>query len=548
MLLLQFRPKRKTELIVASRTPPPFSAFLAPRHWPTWIGILLLCLIAWLPFRIRMAAGSLLGTLSFLLARERRYITGINIRLCFPELDPPAQARLVKQVFIENGIGLIETATGWVRKPSAFTGMVEFRGKELVAAAMAQGRGVLLQGGHFSTLDFSANLLSLFIPFAVTYRAHGNPLFNAFMLRGRLRNCNGVFDRRDIRGAFRHLKQGKALWYAPDQDYGPAQSVYAPFFGQRAACITAGSRFAAVNDSPVFIVSHRRDTRFKRYVLDAIPVPAEYPSGDDVADVTLINRMLEREVRKAPAQYMWMHKRFKTQPGGKPESPYIHIRTRHRTLDPDRFRSLIHSSTKLNDSASRLLLKSGLQLWLFPGLASGFGKPRHPALRLDSISRHLRGNGIRTVTVDSLFRIPHLDSTVLTLHVPAGEPASQTCNIPPEAAAAFLCTLHRCGCSFLRLSGAELHSDGEHLAIVEPLTLRCLPGTTAFDYRLEDLRMVKRLFNYSPEQTGVMTAAWLEGSLATERRALQEKLAAAPDLSHNATTASSRESSNVQHR
>src|SRR5690606_28383722 len=132
--------------------------------------------------------------------------------------------------------------------------------------------------------------------------------FGAFMLRGRLRNCDGVFDRNDIRGAFRHLKRGKVLWYAPDQDYGPEQAVYAPFFGRLAATITASTRFAAVNDSAVFVVRHHRLTRKKKYVLEYIPVPSPFPSGDEVADATLVNQMLEQLIRMDPAQYLWMHK------------------------------------------------------------------------------------------------------------------------------------------------------------------------------------------------------------------------------------------------
>src|SRR5690606_7562578 len=148
----------------------------------------------------------------------------------------------VRRTFIANGIGLIETATGWVRRPGFLDNHVDFIGLDVLLNAKAQGRGVLMLGAHYSTLDFGANLLSLTCPFAVTYRPHRNPLFDAFMQRGRQRNCNGVFDRDDLRGALRHLKKGEVLWYAPDQDYGPEHAVYAPFFGRRAATITTPAR------------------------------------------------------------------------------------------------------------------------------------------------------------------------------------------------------------------------------------------------------------------------------------------------------------------
>ena len=71
------------------------------------------------------------------------------------------------------------------------------------------------------------------------------------MFNGRHRSYPGMFERKEIRGAMRCLKQGRVLWYAPDQDYGSEHSVFVPFFGNLAATITAGSRFAKFNESPV---------------------------------------------------------------------------------------------------------------------------------------------------------------------------------------------------------------------------------------------------------------------------------------------------------
>ncbi|MDY6982242.1 MAG: lipid A biosynthesis acyltransferase, partial [Pseudomonadota bacterium] len=293
---------------MATPAPASWSSFAAPRYWPTWLGIGALCLCAWLPFRLRMRAGALLGLATYVLGRERRYITEVNIALCFPELDAAEQHALVRQCFIDNGIGLIETATGWVRPAGHFRKQLTMIGTEHLDAALGTGRGVLMLGAHYSTLDFGANLLAATYPFAVTYRPHRNPLFDAFMLRGRLSNCNGVFDRNDIRGMFRHLKQNRILWYAPDQDYGPDGAVYVPLFGRRAATLTAASRFAGFNNSPVVFVRQHRDSANKRYTLEFSSLSPPLPSGDDVFDATAINLALEQAIRQEPSQYLWMHK------------------------------------------------------------------------------------------------------------------------------------------------------------------------------------------------------------------------------------------------
>ena len=505
---------------MATQSPPPFSAFVHPRHWPTWIGLGLLYVIAWLPYSMRIAAGQLLGFFTYLLARERRYITTINIQRCFPELTSEARDQLIFQCFLENGIGLIETTTGWLRPPEDFKDLLILSGTEHMDAALAQGRGVLMLGAHYTTLDFSANLLGIVYPFAVTYRPHRNPLFDALMLRGRLRNCNGVFDRNDIRGAFRHLKQGKILWYAPDQDYGPEQSVYAPFFGNQAATITATTRFARFNQSPVILVRHHRIDDKQRYVIEFIPVPQPFPSGDEVADATCINAMLEQAIRMAPAQYLWMHKRFKTQPYGKPQSPYILVRSPRRKLNEELFEKLTTDASTL-PQPNRLQLRSGLQLWLYKGVASGIFVRWHRMMQLDRLSKHLRSCGVVTVTIDSLFTMPFRKESGATCHIPRGEPLTKgvASTLTPDRAALFLARVHDADCHFLQMEPDNLLLHNNRLALLDPLCLnhRFVVGSA---HRINDLRHLSELLSYSPAQRAQCVEHYLQHSRSANQAAL----------------------------
>lgn len=506
---------------MSNQSPPPFSKFLHPRHWSTWAGIGLLFIIAWLPFRLRMAAGTLLGWLTWSLARERRYITTINIHLCFPELTEDAQQELIKRTFIENGIGLIETTTGWMRSPAHFQHMLILSGTGHLDAALAQGRGVLLLGAHYTTLDFSANLLGVSYPFGVTYRAHGNPLFNAFMLRGRLRNCNGVFDRSDIRGAVRHLKQNKILWYAPDQDYGPEQAVFAPFFGRTAATITATTRFAGFNNSPALMVRHHRLTDKQKYVIEFLPVPQPFPSGDLVADATRINAMLEQCIRMEPAQYLWMHKRFKTQPYGKPQSPYILVKTRKRKLNEVLYRKLMTDAVALPDP-QRLQLINGLQLWRYPGLARGLNARNHPVMKLDAHSKRLRAHGIVTVTVDNLFLLPFMKESALTCHIPRGEPlnAAEASALTSQRAALFLARIHDAGFHFADMDAHNLLLHNNRLALLDPLTLLRRKRITN-GQRMADLSRLMELLSYSDDQREQCIKDYLHSSRTVDATSLQ---------------------------
>jgi Kdo2-lipid IVA lauroyltransferase/acyltransferase len=305
-----------------SKTPVPLGQFKAPRYWPMWLLLGSMWLVAHLPFFLQIKIGQLLGLLSFLLAKDRRHVCEVNVRLCFPELAESEQKQLVRKTFLSNGIGLIEIAISWFRDPKDYESIMEVSGLENLQQAMADGKGVLLVCAHFTTIEIGAFLFSLLKQMDVTYRPNDNPLFQAAMFNGRIRHYDRVYDRKDVRGALKSLKDGRILWYAPDQDYGAKHSVYVPFFGIQAATITATSRFAKIGNASVVFFSHYRNEDNSGYHLDFSPALKDFPSGDDEADACRINSLVEDAIRVKPDQYLWLHKRFKTQAAGKDARPY----------------------------------------------------------------------------------------------------------------------------------------------------------------------------------------------------------------------------------
>jgi KDO2-lipid IV(A) lauroyltransferase len=177
---------------------------------------------------------------------------------------------------------------------------------------------VLLVGGHFSCIDFASQALSGLVDLDVMYRKNRNPAWEWLQVHGRRHYFDGVIERDDIRSALRRLKAGRILWYAPDQDYGPRHSVFAPFFGIPAATITATGRLARFNRSPVLFLRIHRDLERMAWEAEIGPVLDGFPSGDDVADAHRINGLVEAAVRRHPEQYLWLHRRFKTRPPGEP--------------------------------------------------------------------------------------------------------------------------------------------------------------------------------------------------------------------------------------
>lgn len=175
---------------------------------------------------------------------------------------------------------------------------------------------MLLFSAHFTCLEIGCRLLALYAPFHAMYKPHRNPLFEAVMRSGRKAQTEGAIARDDIRLLIKTLKQGHTCWYALDQDFGYQNAVFAPFFGNQAATLIATSRIAKITGCTVIPFFSRRREDGSGYQLTLLPPLENFPSGDDLADATLTNRLIEDEIRKAPAQYLWMHRRFKSQPGG----------------------------------------------------------------------------------------------------------------------------------------------------------------------------------------------------------------------------------------
>ncbi|WP_430460863.1 LpxL/LpxP family Kdo(2)-lipid IV(A) lauroyl/palmitoleoyl acyltransferase [Thalassolituus sp. LLYu03] len=288
-------------------------AALHPKYWLLWLGLGVMKLLTLLPFAVQLKIGKAIGLLLHKVAGSRRNIVEVNIRLCFPEKSAAEQKTLVRQIFIDNGIGLMETMIAWFRDPKFLMARTRITGLDKVRAMQAEGRGVLLLGAHYSMLDLAGALLSNELNFNVSYRPQDNPVMNYVMERSRARLFDNCFTRKDVRGFVRSLKKCEVLWYAQDQDFGRKNSVFVDFFGIPAATITATSRIAKAGNAAVMPITYfRRDDNsgYDMVIHDPLPIPGE----DETADARLCNAFLEDQLRQHTSQYLWLHKRFKTRP------------------------------------------------------------------------------------------------------------------------------------------------------------------------------------------------------------------------------------------
>ena len=287
------------------------------------IGIAILKGTCALPRSAGLFAGKWIGLITYLTSKRRRHICETNLRLAFPENDWRRNDQLCRRVFIENGRGLIETGWAWWSKPERFWSDMEVVGLEHLQNARATGRGVILIGGHYSALDLGGLLFAgLSDRFAATYRPHNIQLLEDEILVGRGRFMD-LIDRDNVRGLFRALSAGQTVWFAPDQDLGRDRSVFAPFFGVNAATNAGLQKLAKRGAVPLVIGFHRNAEG--KYIVRFAPWDANAAEQAPVDFANSMNRLLETMIRLEPAQYMWMHRRFKTRPEGE-EYLYTSVR------------------------------------------------------------------------------------------------------------------------------------------------------------------------------------------------------------------------------
>lgn len=291
--------------------------FLHPRYWPIWLLLIpLLFVFSKLPWGIQRRIGTFLGLLVYSVIGQRRRDTATNIRLCFPEASENEQAMMVKDVFIQGGISIFETANAWFKPKEYYHKKVTIQGLHHLQAAKAEGKGILLLGAHYSFVDLCGLLAIIFFPVDTVYRPQNNKALEYFMVKRRLRIYDYQIDHDNMRLLIKALKENHTVWYTPDQDFGLKQGVFAPFFGVQAATVTAPRRLQKINNSAVMLVHFRRHPVLEQYEILITPRLENYPSDDPVADATLVNHHLEQLIRRSPTQYMWFHRRFKTRPEG----------------------------------------------------------------------------------------------------------------------------------------------------------------------------------------------------------------------------------------
>jgi KDO2-lipid IV(A) lauroyltransferase len=284
------------------------------------LALAFLWLVHWLPAHGQAAIGSVIGALLHALAAERRRIATRNIELCLPELDAAARARLVREHFSWLGRSIVERGLLWYAPRERIQRLIEVEGD--VHLAERTDAPVMWLVPHFMALEVAAAAVQLFQTRrgATIYQAQSNRVFDAAVRKGRQRfGGSELFTRQDsAKPLIRAIRQqGLGFFNLPDMDFGIKDAAFVPFFGVPAATLLAPSRMARMLGMTVQPVIAEMLASGGWRVRFLPPLP-NWPTDDALADTLQMNQWIEAEVRRHPAQYLWVHKRFKTRPPGEP--------------------------------------------------------------------------------------------------------------------------------------------------------------------------------------------------------------------------------------
>ena len=286
--------------------------FFHPKYFPTWILVFLMRLSVFLPFSTQVFFGKIIGKLLYPIMSELRKVAYTNISNCFPEKRQSQVTTMVKRNFEAVGISFFETANAYYASDSKIKKTLTIENEYFFTNALNKEGGIILLCSHFMPLMLGSRALLIKHKIANVYRPQNNKMFDQIMVNGYQKNGAVMIKNTDTRSIVKALSNSLPIWYAPDQDLGINNSIFAPLFGIQTATASATARLAKNNNTQVIPYSFvRTDQGYKMTFQEPLD---NYPSGDAFNDAKITNQILEKQILKNPEQYLWIHRRFKTRP------------------------------------------------------------------------------------------------------------------------------------------------------------------------------------------------------------------------------------------
>ena len=278
--------------------------------------LLFMWLMHFLPLSILGRIGEGMGSVLFHLLGSRRHITLTNLRLCLPALNEQERLLIAKRHFQVYARSVLERGILWWGSERRLRKLIQV--EPAVPMEAIQSGAVILLCPHFVSLDVAGVAVMLETSLCSIYTKQRSKVFDQALRKGRSRfRPVKLFSRAEgVKPIIRAMREHLPFFMLPDMDFGAKDAEFISFFGVPAATLTAVPRIAASTGAQVIPVIATMLPNYRGWKVAFHPPWENYP-GDDMNAATLfMNHYIEKEILKAPAEYFWSHRRFKTRPQG----------------------------------------------------------------------------------------------------------------------------------------------------------------------------------------------------------------------------------------
>ncbi|MFC0309211.1 lauroyl-Kdo(2)-lipid IV(A) myristoyltransferase [Gallibacterium trehalosifermentans] len=290
--------------------------YLLPKYWCVWLGVFLLALLGFLPFRLRDSIAAKLGLLIGRIAKKQRRRAEVNLQYCFPEWREDHRQQVIDQMFVtvaQTMLGIGEIA---LRSEEHLQKRSVFIGLEHLQQAKASGQNIILLVPHTWAIDASGIILHTHgMPMTAMYNPHRNPLVDWLWNSVRERFGGKMHARQNgIKPFLNAVRKGEMGYYLPDEDYGEELSVYADFFATYKATLPGLNKMCKIAKAVVIPMFPRYNAQAGRYEIE-ITAPMTL-SDDEQYCARLMNQVIEQFVTPTPEQYVWILRLLRTRKDG----------------------------------------------------------------------------------------------------------------------------------------------------------------------------------------------------------------------------------------
>jgi KDO2-lipid IV(A) lauroyltransferase len=245
-----------------------------------------------------------------------------NMRNLYPNEDEGKLKTITRKMCMHFGRFIVEAGRLKILDKETADRLVRFEGLEILKEASARGKGVILATAHFGHFEIANGALALLgFPVWSVIRTVDNEGIDRITDDCRTATGLKVIKREhSAMEIIKKLREGCIVTVAVDQNAG-FNNIFVPFFGKLCATVVTPAVASLRTGAAVIPYFSFYDHATGTYTAKFWPRITIQPTGDRSADIRLItmkiNDALEEAIRHAPEQWLWFHKRWKTQPGEK---------------------------------------------------------------------------------------------------------------------------------------------------------------------------------------------------------------------------------------